>query len=92
MQHVAEFRVAVDWLPHASVYENWCFCETTGHSCVNVAAQSPSDAHGAEDVLEDPGFLVERLFDEERVVGDLERLAAGGRAPLALRRCRGRRA
>ena len=42
-------------------------------------------ASDAEDVLHDPGFLVERLLDQKRVVLDLE-LAGWGRRLLRQRR------
>ena len=53
----------------------------------------PVQAGHAQDVLEDARFLVERLFDEKRVVGDAERLigAVDGRRRRSLREQRHRR-
>ena len=36
-----------------SVYENWCACEATGHSCVKVNPQLPFDEDRVGDVLKD---------------------------------------
>ena len=60
-----------------TVYDSWCVSLGAGHSCVNVAGPVAADARDAEDVLDHARFLVERLLDEERVVGDLEGLGCG---------------
>ena len=66
--------------PETKVYDSWCVCVNSGHSCVNVANQTSPSARKLKMFWKIPGLLVERFFDKKRVVGDLEgRRALGGR-------------
>ena len=66
------------------MYDSWCACDTTGpllrEGRVPVAVAADVNA---DDVLEDPGLLIEGFFDEERVVGDFP-----GTVAACLRRSR----